>query len=196
MVDNILSMYITLMSPILAGILNMIWCKSKILKKLAIPIDGNRKFIDGKRIFGDNKTWKGLIGYVILNIFTACLWGLICSVSKMEQYNFLYINHDNTFTYNIIIGILLGLAYALCELPNSFIKRRLDILPGKTTKGIKKIFFIVLDQADSVIGCVLVANYFYKMTLFMILGYIALGTITHILINMMLYFMRLRKNMF
>lgn len=196
MANNILSMYITLMSPILAGILNMVWCKSKILKRLAIPIDGNKKFIDGKRIFGDNKTWKGLVGYVVLNIFTACLWGAICSVSKMEQYNFLYVNHDNTFTYNIILGVLLGLAYALCELPNSFIKRRLDIQPGKTTKGAKKIFFIVLDQADSVIGCVLVANCFYKMTLTMILCYIALGTVTHILMNMMLYFMKLRKNMF
>ena len=139
MIDNILSMYITLMSPILAGILNMVWCKSRILKSLAIPIDGNKKFIDGKRIFGDNKTWKGLIGYIILNIFTACLWGLICSVSKIEQYNFLYVNHGNTITYNIVLGILLGLAYALCELPNSFIKRRLNIAPGKTTKGAKNI---------------------------------------------------------
>lgn len=196
MITKIISMYITLMSPILAGIINMVWCKSKILKRLEIPIDGNKKFIDGKRIFGDNKTCKGLIGYIVLNILTACIWGLICSASKIEQYNFLYINHDNTFTYNIVLGILLGLAYAICELPNSFIKRRLNILPGKTTKGAKKIFFILLDQADSVIGCVLVVNYFYKMTLFMILGYIVLGTITHILINMMLYFMKLRKNMF
>ncbi len=196
MVNNILSMYITLMSPILAGILNMVWCKSKILKGLAIPLDGNKKFIDGKRIFGDNKTWKGLIGYIVFNIFTACLWGLICSVSKIEQYNFLYVNHDNTFTYNIMLGILLGLAYALCELPNSFIKRRLNILPGKTTEGKKKIFFIILDQADSVIGCVLVVNCFYKITLLMNLCYITLGTLTHILINIMLYFMKLRKNMF
>ncbi len=196
MIDNILSMYITLMSPILAGILNMVWCKSRILKSLAIPIDGNKKFIDGKRIFGDNKTWKGLIGYIILNIFTACLWGLICSVSKIEQYNFLYVNHGNTITYNIVLGILLGLAYALCELPNSFIKRRLNIAPGKTTKGAKKILFVILDQADSVIGCVLVVHCFYKMTLSFILAYIALGTITHILMNMILYFMKLRKNMF
>ena len=196
MIIKIISMYITLMSPILAGILNMVWCKSQILKRLAIPIDGNKNFIDGKRIFGDNKTWKGLIGYIILNVFMACLWGLICGITKIEQYNFFYANHVNTFTYNIALGILLGLAYALCELPNSFIKRRLNILPGKTSQGTKKIFFIILDQADSVIGCVLVVSLFYKIGLTMFIEYIALGTITHILINMILYFMKLRKNMF
>lgn len=196
MLDNIIGMYITLMPPIFAGILNMVWCKSKFFKKLAIPLDGNKNFIDGKRIFGDNKTWKGLIGYIVLNIFTACLWGLICSVSKIEKYNFLYLNHENTLIYNILLGIVLGLAYALFELPNSFMKRRLDIVPGKTTHGFKKIFFIILDQADSVIGCVLAVNFFYRSSLLMNLLYIALGTLTHMLLNMMLYFMKLRKNMF
>lgn len=196
MVDNIISMYVTLMSPIIAGILNMVWCKLNILKKIAKPIDGNKKFIDGKRIFGDNKTWKGLIGYIILNILTACLWGIVCKYCKIENYNFLYRNHSNTFVYNIMLGGLLGLAYSLFELPNSFIKRRVGIVPGKTSTGFKKYFFVILDQADSVIGCVLAVCIFYKMSICMVLGYITLGTITHILINMMLYFMKLRKNMF
>lgn len=196
MINTIISMYITLMPPILAGILNMIWCKSRILNKLAIPIDFNKNFIDGKRIFGDNKTWKGLFGYIVLNILTACIWGLICSMAKIEGFNFLYINHENTIVYNIIVGILLGLAYAICELPNSFIKRRIGIIPGKTSEGAKKYFFVVLDQADSVIGCVLVVSLIYKISLAMFVGYVLLGTITHIVINIMLYFMKLRKNMF
>lgn len=196
MITKIISMYITLMSPILAGILNMMWCKSKILKNLSIPIDFNKNFIDGKRIFGSNKTWKGFVGYIVLNILTACIWGAICNVTKIEGLNFLYINHKNTIIYNVIIGALLGLAYAICELPNSFIKRRIGIVPGKTSNGIKKYFFVILDQADSVIGCVFVVSLIYKISLAMFAVYVLLGTITHILINIMLYFMKLRKNMF
>ena len=69
------------------------------------------------------------------------------------------------FLYNILIGFLLGLGYSLFELPNSFIKRRLDIKPGKTTNGFKKMFFIFLDQADSVFGVCLVVCLFYKIGL-------------------------------
>ena len=61
-------MYITLISPIISGIVNSIFCKTKYLKCLNKPIDFGKKFIDKKRIFGDHKTWKGLFGYIILNI--------------------------------------------------------------------------------------------------------------------------------
>ena len=61
MLDKIVCMYITLISPIIAGILNMAWCKSGILPKLNKPIDFEKKLKDGKRIFGENKTWKGFL---------------------------------------------------------------------------------------------------------------------------------------
>lgn len=131
MMNKIMSMYVTLMSPIWAGILNMIWCKSKILKKFESPIDGGKNFVDGKRIFGNNKTWKGLIGYVFFNILTAVCWGAICNIFKIEKYNFLYVNHNNTIIFNIIVGLTMGFAYSLFELPNSFLKRRIGIMPRK-----------------------------------------------------------------
>jgi len=192
----ILKMYITLLVPILAGIVNSIFCKTKILNKLKIPMDFNKKFIDGKRIFGDNKTWKGFIGYLIFNIVFSIVFGYIWKYANLEYLNFFYINHQNTLIYNLLIGFLLGLFYALFELPNSFIKRRLDIKPGKTLTGSKKIFFIILDQADSVFGVALVVWFFYPIGIWIYLLYIVIGTITHLLINMLLYFLHLRKNMF
>ena len=68
--EDFLFMYATLGSAVLAGIVNSIWCKSKVdfLKK---PIDAGKNFFDGRRIFGDNKTWKGLVGYVFFNIIAA-----------------------------------------------------------------------------------------------------------------------------
>jgi len=191
----ILMMYITLLPTIVAGIINMIFCKSSIFRKMQKPIDGNINFIDGKRIFGDNKTWKGLLGYIFFNIIFMVLVGIIYKATNIEHLNFFYINHKNTLTYNILVGALLGLFYALFELPNSFMKRRLDIKPGKTIKGPKKYFFIFLDQADSVFGVALVVWMFYPIGIKVYLLYILVGAVTHLLINMLLYLLHLRKNL-
>lgn len=192
----IAKMYITLISPIISGIVNSIFCKTKYLKFLNKPIDFGKNFTDKKRIFGDHKTWKGLFGYIILNIIFSVIFGYIWNITNLEKYNFFYINHENTLLFNILIGFLLGLGYSLFELPNSFIKRRLDIKPGKTIKGFKKIFFIIFDQADSVFGVALVVWLFYPIGIWIYLFYILLGTVTHLLVNMLLYFLHLRKNMF
>lgn len=192
----IAKMYITLISPIISGIVNSIFCKTKYLKILNKPIDFGKNFTDKKRIFGDHKTWKGLFGYIILNIIFSVIFGYIWNITNLEKYNFFYINHENTLLFNILIGFLLGLGYSLFELPNSFIKRRLDIKPGKTIKGFKKIFFIIFDQADSVFGVALVVWLFYPIGIWIYLFYILLGTVTHLLVNMLLYFLHLRKNMF
>lgn len=194
--NTIIDMYITLIPPVIAGILNMIWCKLKVLKKLNKPMDFGKKLKDGKRIFGDNKTWKGFLGYLLFNIITTVLWGLICNNNEyLNGHNYLYINYNNTIPYNIIMGLALGLGYALFELPNSFIKRRLDIVPGKRATGAKKYFFAILDQADSVFGCVLAVCLVYRMSIVMYLVYVLLGTLTHLIINMLLYFLHLRKNL-
>ncbi|NLG02623.1 MAG: CDP-archaeol synthase, partial [Clostridia bacterium] len=99
-------------------------------------------------------------------------------------------------SYNLLLGLLLGLGYSLFELPNSFLKRRLDIIPGKPTTGIKKYFFVFLDQADSVFGCCLVVCLFDQMSFAFYLLYVLVGALTHIIVNMLLYAAKLRKNMF
>lgn len=192
----VVKMYITLIVPVVAGIINSIFCKTKLLNSLKKPMDFNKKLVDNKRIFGDHKTWKGFFGYIVFNIIFSILFGYIWKVTKLEHLNFFYMNYDNTIMYNLFIGFLLGIFYALFELPNSFLKRRLDIEPGKTINGSKKVFFIILDQADSVFGIALVVWLFYPIGIWIYLLYILIGTVTHLLINMMLYFLHLRKNMF
>ncbi len=190
----IVKLYMTLLGPILAGVVNSIFCKLNIFKSLKKPLDFNKK-IKGKRIFGDNKTWKGLLGYIFFNIIFMVLVGIIYKACNIENLNFFYINHKNTLVFNILVGALLGLFYALFELPNSFMKRRLDIKPGKTIKGPKKYFFIFLDQADSVFGVALVVWMFYPIGIKVYLLYILVGAVTHLLINMLLYALHLRKNL-
>jgi CDP-diglyceride synthetase len=193
----IFEMYITLLPVILAGVLNMIWVKLPYMSFWAKPIDNNKYFFDGKRIFGDNKTWKGFFGMIVFAISSTVIWGLVCGkIPYLNAHNYLYRNYDNSVIYNAVIGFLLGLAYAICELPNSFLKRRIDILPGKTAKGLKSILFVLLDQADSIFGCVLVIVFLYKMSVMFYFTYVCVGAVTHIIINMLLYLAKLRKNMF
>lgn len=197
MIRMIVSMYITLAPAIFAGILNMVWCKAPVARGMQVPIDGGRTLWDQKRMFGDNKTWKGVVGMLLFGAVSAVLWGLLCgALPVLEARNYFYVNHENTVLYNLLIGAAAGLLYALFELPNSFLKRRLDIRPGKTRTGAGRLFFIVLDQADSVFGCVLVVCAVYPMSVGFYLLYVLLGAATHLLLNMLLYACHLRKNMF
>lgn len=196
MLKTILMMYVTTAPAILSGIMVMVWCKLPILKALSRPMDFGKNFADGKRIFGDNKTWKGLLGYLLFNTLFSVLWGLLCKNQAVGSFNYFYQLHENNLPFNLLVGVLMGFGYALFELPNSFLKRRLDITPGKTLKGFMKVFFIFLDQADSVFGCALVVWLFYPLGILKYLLFVVIGAVTHIVFNMLLYFAKLRKNMF
>ena len=193
---TIISMYITLMPTLLAGIGTMIWCKLPILESINVPLDEGKCLIDKKRIFGDNKTYKGLVGYIVMNVLMSIIWFYLCKYFSMEKYNLFFVNYPNTFWYALLVGVLLGLAYSLFELPNSFLKRRFDIKEGKSAEGKKKIIFFILDQTDSLLGRCAVVCFFYKMSSAFYLGYIMLGAVTHIVCNVLLYSLKLRRNIF
>ena len=196
MLRLIAEMYVTLGPVILAGIFNMIFCKLNVLKSIQIPMDGGRVLGDGNRIFGDNKTWKGFLGYLIFGTVFTVIWGFAIRNTSLNSLDFFYVNNENTLGFNIVVGLLLGFAYALFELPNSFVKRRLGITPGKPATGIKKAVFVFVDQADSIFGCALVVWLFYDLGILRYLGFVVVGAVTHIVFNMLLYFAHLRKNMF
>lgn len=190
----IIDMYITLMPVIIAGVINMIFTKTSVYKKYRYPIDGGKKLRDDKRLFGDNKTWIGFFSMIIFTSLAQAIWGYICNFNLFFGKNYLYNYVENTLLNNFFIGALFGLAYVLCELPNSYIKRRIDIAPGKTVSGLKGIICYLFDQIDSIIGVTLVLCIWCEMTLSQFLLYIFLGGITHIVINLILYGLKIRKN--
>ena len=135
---------------------------------------------------------------ILFGIIFSVLWGLLSTKSEaLTLYNYFYRNYSNSPLYNVLTGTLMGFAYALFELPNSFLKRRLNITPGKNDiSGMKRIFFVFLDQADSIFGCVLVVCIFFPLPVWYYFVYVLVGAATHIVLNMLLYFCHLRKNMF
>ena len=167
MLEFVGHIYWLILPAILGGVFNMIWVKAPVLKSLQKPIDGGKKLKDGKRVFGDNKTWKGFVGMIV---FTA-----------------VFAQVFNVFPF--LSGAWLGFAYVLAELPNSFIKRRLSIGAGKNG-GVIQTFF---DQADSAIGYALFLPIVYPAVWQEIVGVIIIATITHYVINILLFYAKLKK---
>ena len=194
MLRNIMIGYVSLMPIIITGLLNAIFCKTSFLQFLKVPIDGGKVLKDGERLFGQNKTWKGFIGTPTICMIVFPIWGLICSINNsMSSLCCFYWENENTLLYNLVIGGLIGLVYAILELPNSYIKRRMRINSGKRVNGAVGFLFKVYDQIDSIIGIVLIMVLAGNMPMEMYLFYIIEGGITHLMLNCLLYGLRLRE---
>lgn len=195
MVKTILYMYLTILPLTISGILNMVFTKTKLYQKHKSPIDRGCVLKDGKRIFGDNKTWIGFISMVLISTCVHAASGVIVNMLNISHCSDLYNIYDNTILYNSFVGFIFGLTYMISELPNSFIKRRLDIKAGKTDKGIKGLVFFIIDQIDSLVGVSLLIFLLSNITLLKSVWYIALGAFTHIAVNLVLYLLKVRKNL-
>jgi len=188
-------MYVTLVPGIVAGVLNMVWCSVPVARGLARPIDGGRTWRDGRRLFGDNKTWKGVVGMVGLGVLATAGWMALCAaVPGLAAHMLFFRTHAFSWWYAGVIGAALGLAYALFELPNSFLKRRLGVTPGRPAPGAWRVPLTVLDQIDSIVGLVLVVALVVPLTIAFFGLYIVVGGVTHAVINLALYAVHLRRN--
>ena len=187
-------MYLTALPVILAGILNMVFTKTKFYRRHNRPMDGGRCLSDGRRIFGENKTWVGFFSMILLCALFQILVGLLLAAFGGESHNDLYRVYDNRLVYNLAVGFSLGLTYVLLELPNSFLKRRLDIAPGQTRKSPLGALFFLIDQIDSLIGVMGLICLFSHLGLIEYLEYLLLGGVTHAFLNITLYLMKIRRN--
>ncbi len=187
--NNWINICYILLPLILAGVSNMIFVKINFLGFLKIPIDRNVTLKDGKRLFGDNKTWKGFFGMILFTAF----WTSVLVFFIPDALNFVFTVIEKNALSVFILGAFLGFAYVLFELPNSYIKRRLSIEPGKSGKGFLKYLFMLVDQADSVLGCALVLYFLYAISLSLTIQLIIIGTLVHYIINVILFFVKLKS---
>ncbi len=115
----------------------------------AIPLDGGRSW-RGRRLFGANKTVRGVVVMVVATALAAWACSHLGAVLPV-----LPVQHEEPLWW----GALLGAGYILGELPNSAAKRQLDIEPGAapTTMhpGLRSLFWLV-DQVDFLAGIVVV----------------------------------------
>ena len=164
-----------------AGIANMAAAISaKILPKWSQPIDFGRNF-RGQRIFGDHKTWRGLI-------FGTIGGGLIFLLQKYLYNNYLCFQQIDIVDYeqlNIFFGLVVGFG-ALCgDLIKSFFKRRVNIPAGKS--------WFPFDQIDWVIGAMVLGLFFVNLSWGQILITLFLGITIHLLAKVFAYLLGIER---
>lgn len=191
--NALVAVLLIILPVVLAGVSNMVYMKLRVHERLRVPMDGGRRWKDGARLFGDNKTWKGFLGMIA---FTALWLGLFETladafgpVARIAPFPF----ESWHFPWSgWLFGAWWGFGYVLFELPNSFVKRRMGIAPGENASGVRGALFTTLDQADSVIGCTLFLLVFYNPGWWMALGIVVVGTAIHYLTNVLLYLANLK----
>lgn len=178
---------------VLAGASNMLWMKLPILESWRVPMDQGRNWRDGRRIFGDNKTWKGFVGMLIVTAFWVQLFAILTGQFESLQGLSLIPYGSWPLWAWTFLGAWWGLFYVLAELPNSFVKRRLGVSAGGEAPGRLKTFFKVFDQADSVLGCLVGILIFYVPSWQDAVAIVVLSTGVHYLTNVLLYLAGLKK---
>jgi hypothetical protein len=117
-------------SPLLlTAIVHGLCIKYGWLSWLKRPLDLGLSF-RRRRIFGDHKTWRGLV----INAVFCTMGTMIQTLFQNRGYFPPWLLLLDYREYGYVIGILLGLGMTLGELPNSFVKRQLEIPPGKKKK--------------------------------------------------------------
>ena len=144
-----------------------------VFKKLAIPVDF------GKNIFGNNKTYRGLIFGILFGIIVAYLQFLL--------YNFAFFGKLSFISYSnwLLVGFLFGFGALSGDMVESFVKRRLGIGPGER--------FIPWDQLDFVIGALILVGIVVNITWMKIFFIAVISIIGHILVNHIAYYLRIRN---
>jgi CDP-2,3-bis-(O-geranylgeranyl)-sn-glycerol synthase len=99
-----------------------------------IPVDFNRKFIDGERIFGDGKTWRGLLAGLCFGSVTGLLESQLCSLAVLPSS--LCLNFT-PLAFVLSLGTMAG------DLAGSFIKRRMGMKRGYPSLILDQLSFLL-----------------------------------------------------
>ena len=168
-----------LVLPLLvSGSLHMWIVTRGVLAGLAQPIH--------RTAFGANKTWRGFLVMPLATVPGVLLARAIAPAVSTETAASL------AAVDPLLLGLLLGLGYVLAELPNSYMKRRLGIAPGRPAAR-HRFWFSFLDQADSAIGCALVYAALTDVPGLSLALLVVLGPVIHLAANLALYGLGLRK---
>ena len=138
-------------------------------------MDFGKNFIDGKRIFGNNKTFRGFFFGWAIGIGVGLVEGFVFGFDEVP----------------ILLSLLIPLGALLGDLTGAFIKRRLNIAPGGMLP--------IVDQINFVVGAVLFSlpltliNW-QGLSLQLIVTVLLITPPIHLFTNYLAYKLHLKKN--
>jgi CDP-2,3-bis-(O-geranylgeranyl)-sn-glycerol synthase len=132
-----------------------------------LPIDFGKNFLDGRRVFGTNKTFRGFFFGLAIGIL----------VGMVELFLFGY---PVLFVFLSPLGALVG------DLTGAFLKRRLNIPPGGLLP--------VVDQVDFVVGALVFTLPLQIISLEVAIAMLIITPPIHLLTNFAAYKLKLKSN--
>ncbi len=132
-----------------------------------LTMDFGKKFVDGKPIFGANKTFRGFFFGLTIGIGVGLVECLL-------------------FGYPLLFSVLTPLGALLGDLAGAFLKRRLNIAPG----GLLPI----VDQIDFVVGALLFSLLLNLVTAELAVAVLLITPPIHLFTNFVAYKFKLKKN--
>lgn len=132
-----------------------------------VKMDFGKNFSDGKRIFGNNKTFRGFFFGLAIGVL----------VGLMECY---------TFGFPLLFCILPPLGALLGDLAGAFFKRRLGIAPGGLLP--------VVDQIDFVIGAIVFSLPLAMVSWELAVTVLLITPPIHLSTNFVAYKLKLKRN--
>jgi hypothetical protein len=188
MIDE-LERAVSLSAPVLVGLVVHGLCmKFGWLSALAVPIDAGRTFRE-RRLLGENKTWRGVIAVgfgTALGFLLRAEWSGASRLATEPAW--LHQPSASTFAF----GLFVGVSAMLFELPNSFVKRQLDIRPGAQGRRTTGAIFYIIDQIDMLVGICLALAFAVPISLEFILWSAAFLFVAHQIITVIGYALGMR----
>lgn len=132
-------------SPVIAN-------KVPVINRWNTPLDFGKSW-RGKRIFGDNKTWRGLVVGSLTGGFTS----LITYYIYPQSVDNLSLHIWSPAFSMFLVGFALGAGALIGDAVESFCKRRAGVKPGHT--------WFPFDQTDYIIGGLIFVSPFVNLSL-------------------------------
>ena len=156
-----------------------------LLGRLDRPLDAGAT-LRGRRVFGDNKTWRGAVVMFTGTVVAALvLW-------QWARYR-TWLPEDVRDAGPALVGSVLGVAVVVGELPNSFLKRQLGIAPGARRRSPLGVAWALFDQADFVPVAILLLAPIWLMPADVALAALAVVIAVHLVLNVIGYAIGARK---
>nr|MDO8100266.1 CDP-2,3-bis-(O-geranylgeranyl)-sn-glycerol synthase [Candidatus Njordarchaeota archaeon] len=151
------------------------------------PIDLGRNFVDGYRLFGDGKTFRGFGGGLIAGTLTGVFEAFISSWVIDNLRNLTELSAISVETLQCIPSraFLISLGALLGDLLGSFIKRRIGVKRGAPAP--------ILDQLTFLAGAFILVSFSFPFQLEYAIILVILTPLMHLAANMISYLIGLKK---
>jgi hypothetical protein len=150
------------------------------------PIDAGLE-LRGRRLFGDNKTWRGVVVAIGASAaFAAVQEHVVGDPGALQVVDWRRVP-------SVAFGALMGLGAMIGELPNSFVKRRIGIAPGRTTTGARSVLFYVWDQVDLLVGAWLLVGWWVRPAPQLVVASFVLALFGHPSVSLVGWLLGVRK---